>query len=272
LARPVITQAMRRKAQQQRAAVIRLEKQALRFASRGIAPSLGIKGLLKVQPVLRDCMVASYLVGLEDVLKQRPVVAGSNPFINMVKSLASRIGLRIGDVRDAFDDKARDAISDMSRKAEEQLAEELEELAEEGALRSTGQQALANTFDKLGISPTNSYQLENVFRTHTLMGYGAGRWQAMQDPVVQEILEAFRYVTVGDDRVREEHAALEGMTAAADHEVWRIAWPPNGYSCRCQVLMVFDWDGEEWVPSDDVIQDAITPGFGYNPGELFTTA
>lgn len=258
----------RREAAKQRAVVDQLIKRSLSVARRGVEPKLGIKGIRrKLQPLLRDCGVASFLVGWNAVMEQRPIAA-SNPFMEVLKSFSTRIGLRLSRLRDFFGDKASDVLSKLSSAAEERLAEVLEEEAEEGMHVRQGTAHLAEAFKRTGISPTNSYQIENAFRTQTLLGYGAGRWKACQDPAVQEILEAFRYVTAGDDRVREEHEALDGMVAGADSPIWHYCWPPNGYSCRCQCLMVFNWDGEEDVPDEGTLQAAITPGFGYNPGEL----
>lgn len=46
------------------------------------------------------------------------------------------------------------------------------------------------------------------------------------------------YETVGDSNVRPDHAALEGVCLPVDDPFWAIAYPPNGWNCRCRVLRV----------------------------------
>lgn len=46
----------------------------------------------------------------------------------------------------------------------------------------------------------------------------------------------WEYRTVGDDKVREEHAALNGVTLAATDTRWKQIYPPNGWGCRCYVV------------------------------------
>lgn len=58
--------------------------------------------------------------------------------------------------------------------------------------------------------------------------------QAWQDYESNGI-EALTYRTVGDERVREEHAILEGTTLAIDDPFWSTYYPPNDWGCRCDV-------------------------------------
>lgn len=44
-----------------------------------------------------------------------------------------------------------------------------------------------------------------------------------------------QYRTVGDGRVREAHALLEGTTLPVSHPFWTLYYPPNGWNCRCFV-------------------------------------
>ena len=47
-----------------------------------------------------------------------------------------------------------------------------------------------------------------------------------------------QYRTAGDDRVREEHALLNGTTLPASDPFWDRFLPPNGWNCRCTVVQV----------------------------------
>jgi SPP1 gp7 family putative phage head morphogenesis protein len=44
------------------------------------------------------------------------------------------------------------------------------------------------------------------------------------------------YSTVGDERVRASHAALDGLTLKVDSPVWNTMYPPNDWNCRCTVI------------------------------------
>ena len=44
------------------------------------------------------------------------------------------------------------------------------------------------------------------------------------------------YKTVGDDKVRPEHAELDGLILPASDPRWDKIFPPNGWKCRCYVV------------------------------------
>ena len=47
-----------------------------------------------------------------------------------------------------------------------------------------------------------------------------------------------QYRTVGDDRVRPEHAALHGVTLPPSDPFWASYYPPNSWGCRCSAIQV----------------------------------
>lgn len=47
-----------------------------------------------------------------------------------------------------------------------------------------------------------------------------------------------QYRTAGDEKVRPEHAELNGVTLSIDDPFWREYFPPNGWNCRCTVVQV----------------------------------
>lgn len=47
-----------------------------------------------------------------------------------------------------------------------------------------------------------------------------------------------QYRTVGDDKVRPEHAALNRVTLPITDKFWEEFYPPNGWGCRCAVVQV----------------------------------
>ena len=55
------------------------------------------------------------------------------------------------------------------------------------------------------------------------------RFKQMGNPML-------RYVTVGDERVRESHAAMNGIQRPMSDPIWDKIYPPNGWNCRCTVI------------------------------------
>lgn len=91
----------------------------------------------------------------------------------------------------------------------------------------------------------------------------AEKWQGLQ---------AFKYLeyrTVGDDRVRPEHAQLDGLILKSTDPLWNRIYPPNAWNCRCTVIPAADTD----TPTDrdhakDLERSAdIQPYFKGNVGK-----
>lgn len=81
-----------------------------------------------------------------------------------------------------------------------------------------------------------------------------------------------QYRTANDDRVREEHQELDGITLPPSDPFWRSYLPPNGWNCRCTAVQVRKGKYPE-SDSEDAIRkgDAITSSpkqrmFRFNPG------
>lgn len=63
----------------------------------------------------------------------------------------------------------------------------------------------------------------------------ASKWEQFQEDGDRYHLQ---YRTAHDDRVRPEHAALDGVTLPFDDPFWDEYYPPNGWNCRCTVVQV----------------------------------
>ncbi len=128
------------------------------------------------------------------------------------------------------------------------------------------------------------HRVETVFRTSMQSAYSAGRYAKQQ--AVKELLPFWRYVTVGDSRVRPSHAMLSGKVFPADHPFWAENYPPNGFKCRCAVQALSKGqvrrrglNVETEIPGDSVWTDPKTgmehhvarpgadSGFRNNPGK-----
>jgi SPP1 gp7 family putative phage head morphogenesis protein len=136
----------------------------------------------------------------------------------------------------------------------------------------------------LGGAAENSWHMRLVARQNLYTAYSAGRWQQMRK--VRQARPYLQYVTVGDDRVRPEHAALDGVIKRADDPWWRKYYPPNGWGCRCLAVSLSEDElqaeglkvtsDEEiaetyagLVPSSGGAMPAVDARFVGDPDELF---
>jgi SPP1 gp7 family putative phage head morphogenesis protein len=90
---------------------------------------------------------------------------------------------------------------------------------------------------------------ELLIRHHGFQAYQAGTYEIMDRQ--RDALPYWQYITVGDDNVRDEHRALDGVILPADSPFWRDHFPPWDWGCRCQV-----------VPLDSETVDRIGQGEG----------
>lgn len=85
----------------------------------------------------------------------------------------------------------------------------------------------------------------HVIRAGTL----GSRWQQIEKD--KELFPYLKYETVGDERVRDEHRSLEGMTLSVDSGFWDRYYPPNGWNCRCSVKQIFQPDEDGLIDLED---------------------
>lgn len=126
-------------------------------------------------------------------------------------------------------------------------------------------QQIDDTFSRAGLDPLSPWRLETIFRTSVQSAYGRGRWEQGTDPEISDEIWGWRYVSVGDDRVREEHAALDGKvfkTGEADE-----FFPPWDFNCRCTNEWISKLEAEELgleessaIP-DEVVEAAVSSEF-----------
>lgn len=97
----------------------------------------------------------------------------------------------------------------------------------------------------------------------------AAKWQLFIQDGDRYYLQ---YRTQHDDRVRPEHAALDGVTLPPSDSFWESYYPPNGWNCRCNVVQVRK-SKYTITPHDEAIsrgEEALqrdTKGFfKFNPG------
>lgn len=237
----------------------------------------------KALPVLIDAMLAADLTGR----KRSGLTAGvglalrapKSGYEGTLKFLARRLALTpsaLAVLRARHEAGALKVLRTAEDHIERELQKTIQQVATEGMHVREGSKVLGEAFDRLGLTPTSSHMLEAIFRTQTALAYGAGRYVADQDPAIQEILWGYKYLTVGDDRVRPSHVGFDGVTLPKTDPFWHTSFPPNGYNCRCTAISIFEERtavSPETVDVDGVmVKPTPDDGFSYNPGLVFGVA
>lgn len=97
----------------------------------------------------------------------------------------------------------------------------------------------------------------------------AAKWEEFEQDGDRYNLQ---YRTQKDDKVRPEHAALDGVTLPPSDSFWTEFYPPNGWNCRCTVVQVRKskyptTDHDEALTLGDVALQKDSKGiFRFNPG------
>lgn len=92
-------------------------------------------------------------------------------------------------------------------------------------------------------------------------GQMASRWVEFERN--KDITPLLEYSTVGDHKVREEHALLDGVRKPVDDPFWGRYYPPNGWNCRCDVIAVPDENAEP-TQDEKITVPEVQPMFRTN--------
>ena len=84
--------------------------------------------------------------------------------------------------------------------------------------------------DALEAEAESPLRTEAVVEGASTSAWGAGRMEGVGSDPRRPF---FRYHTMEDNRVRPAHRAMEGRVYPADHPIWKVWTPPNGFGCRC---------------------------------------
>jgi len=242
------------------------------------APACILSEFVKLGPIFADAMVAAHLQG-----RMRAVVVASEhmntaaafgPYSSAVDFVKKRLELDesyLNTVRAKYGRAAVDVAGEVGSTVGHAASNAMVDIVEQTMSTSDSIKYMRDVLTNVGIDVSNPWLLETMVRTQIAVAYSAGRWNANQDPAIQEILWGYEYVTVGDDRVRFEHEALDGAAYPKEHAFWQTNWPPNGYNCRCDVLELFYDDApvtveregepdEGWAVNHGLIYDDLLVG------------
>jgi SPP1 gp7 family putative phage head morphogenesis protein len=111
--------------------------------------------------------------------------------------------------------------------------DEIDNALAEGRTQPETIKRFKSILDGAGHEQLGEFHLETVFRTNMQTAYSTGRRRALED--VADAMPWWTYHTVGDDRVRPSHRALEGITLRYDNPFWNTHFPIWDFNCRCSV-------------------------------------
>lgn len=121
-----------------------------------------------------------------------------------------------------------------------------------------------------GYEGLDPLQADLIFRTNIQTAYNVGHYEQMTDPDVMKLRPYWQYDAVQDSHTRPSHLAMDGKVFPADHPVWDIWFPPNGFRCRCTVRTLSKRQVEAWGLTVEDKFPAIAPDshFGTNPAKV----
>ncbi len=81
---------------------------------------------------------------------------------------------------------------------------------------------------------------KNYLRTEYNMAVASTQssvaWEGIQQ--TKDLFPSLRYITAGDERVREDHVELNNIIRPVDDDFWSTYFPPNDWGCRCDAVQV----------------------------------
>lgn len=114
--------------------------------------------------------------------------------------------------------------------------------------------------DKIDVKYNANY-LQAEWQTARQSGHAARNWQKYESQ--KHLFPNLKYKTAGDDRVRKQHAKMDGVVAPVDDKFWDRYYPPNGWRCRCYVIQTT----EAVSANIPVSVDEVKPEFEVNVGK-----
>ena len=226
----------------------------------------------KLQPTLLRGFVAWHMLGVKRARAAAGIrlAAGDSAaraYDEVISVLTDLTNLTEKEVEKLYLDESFAALSGIAETIQSELEATLGELISDGATTKTAINTLQEKYTLLGVGPQNPFLLETQYRTAIQTATSAGQFIINQDPDVDEIIWGYTYVTAGDDRVRPEHAELDGTTLPKDSPFWQVFWPPNGWNCRCQVITLFE---PTRIKTPGELPE-LEPRFATNPGARILT-
>lgn len=99
---------------------------------------------------------------------------------------------------------------------------------------------------KTGLLYNKNY-LQAEYQTARTSAQMIDKWERLQE--TKDLFPNLKFRTVGDDRVRDKHRALNGIIKPIDDKFWDKYYPPLDWRCRCDVVATAE-DADDKLPKD----------------------
>lgn len=99
---------------------------------------------------------------------------------------------------------------------------------------------------KTGLLYNKNY-LQAEYQTARTSAQMIDKWERLQE--TKDLFPNLKFRTVGDDRVRDKHRALNGIVKPIDDKFWDKYYPPLDWRCRCDVVATAE-DADDKLPKD----------------------
>jgi SPP1 gp7 family putative phage head morphogenesis protein len=109
----------------------------------------------------------------------------------------------------------------------------------------------------------NKNWLNTEYNTALSQASSARQWNDIQEN--KEIFPLLKYITIGDQRVREQHKDLDEVVFAVGDKFWNDYFPPNDWNCRCTTEQLEENEEQETDPKRTF--DPIPELFKMNSGK-----
>jgi SPP1 gp7 family putative phage head morphogenesis protein len=159
-------------------------------------------------------------------------------------------------------------VSTLNKNIESLLSAGIRDIVSQGLHVKDGVIALQEVLDNAGVSFSNPFVYETMFRTEVNIAYAAGRQIQNSDPAIREILFGYSYAAIDDERITDICSQLNGTIAAVDDPIWDTCTPPNHYNCRSTLIEVFKDDDN--ASSTEVPNVKPDEGFDRTPEQMIS--
>ena len=107
----------------------------------------------------------------------------------------------------------------------------------------------ADPDEKAGQEEAAERRAELLLRTHGFQAYQAASYKVMDRQ--RDVLPYWQYMSMEDDRVRPEHAALDLICLPQSDPFWQTHFPPWDWGCRCMVVPISQADRDDIAKEDE---------------------
>jgi len=168
-----------------------------------------------------------------NIIRDRPVV-DQDIFAKMIPEIRARAFIISGIEDLKVAQEIRDIVAELPRGGDwDELKKQIsEKLMGKGGIPWMDEEAALK-------------RAELLLRHHGFQAYAAANYKSMFEK--RDFFPYWKYLSMGDDRVRDVHAKLHGLTLPWNHAFWKDHFPPWDWGCRCQVVPVGPGEYDEMV-------------------------